>query len=175
MPRGQAITIHIDGETRRMIESAARKRGRTVSGFVAEAALREAVEVERSDRPSVEESEAVGERVPAYFRACCEMARAGGTNGYKFAGYHLANELDRIKSPGVSEEEWIARLVELQRLIWPSDLRNLEKPDRERIAGWFSEQFPECMKLIPKRRGARFGEGVVELAEERNGVPGIPS
>lgn len=175
MPKGQAITIHIDGETRRIIESAARKRGRTVSGFMAEAALKEAVEVERSDRSSVEESQGDTERVPAYFKACCEMARAGGTNGYKFAGFHLASELDRIKSPGVSEEEWIARLVKLQRLIWPPDLRNLEKPDRERIADWFSEQFPECMKLIPKRRGARFGEGVVELAEERNGVPGIPS
>jgi hypothetical protein len=30
------------------------------------------------------------------------------------------------------------------------------------------------MKLIPKRRSARFGEGVVELAEERNGIPGVP-
>ena len=174
MPRGQVVTIHIDGETRRIIESAARTRGRTVSGFIAEAALREAVEVERSDRSSVEESQGDVNRVPSYFRACCEMARAGGTNGYKFAGYHLASELDSIRSPDVNEEQWIARLEELQHMIWPPDLHNLEKTDRERIAEWFAVQFPECMKLIPQRRSARFGEGVIELAEDRDGIPGIP-
>jgi len=175
MPRGEVIIIHVDGETRRIIKSAAQKRRRTVSGFVAEAALKEAVEVERATAEAGDESQADAEYVPAYFRACCEIARAGGTNGYKFAGYHLASELDRIMSPGVSKEEWIRRLEELQRLIWPPDLRSLDKRDYEQIAEWFGVQFPQCMKLIPKRRSARFGEGVVELAEERSGIPGIPS
>jgi hypothetical protein len=74
----------------------------------------------------------------------------------------------------MSQEEWAAKLSELQHLIWPSDLRTLEKGDYERIAEWFSERFPECMKLIPRRRSARFAEGVVELAEERDGIPGLP-
>ena len=115
------------------------------------------------------------EYVPAYFRACCEMARAGGTNGYKFAGYHLASELDRIIPHGMSKDEWITRLEALQQLIWPTDLKSLEKQDRERIADWFAAEFPQCMKLIPKRRCARFAEGVVELTEERNGIPGLPA
>ena len=174
MPKGVLITIRVDGYTRRMIESAARKRRRTVAGFVAEAALEVAVEVERAAAEAGNRTQADAESVPAYFRACCEVARAGGTNGYKLAGYRLARELDRMMPPGVSGEEWIASLEELQRLIWPSDLRSLDKSDHERIAEWFGVQFPQCMKLIPKRRSFRFGAGVVELAEERSGVPGVP-
>ena len=173
MSKGEVITIHVDGETRRIIESSARKRKRTLSGFVAEAALKEAVEVERATAGTDADAGAI-EYVPAYFRACCEMARAGGTNGYKFAGYHLASELDRIMPHGMSKDEWITRLEALQQLIWPTDLKSLEKQDRERIADWFAAQFPQCMKLIPKRRCARFAEGVVELTEERNGIPGLP-
>lgn len=175
MPKGVVITIHVDGDSRRIIESAAQKRRRTVSGFVAEAALKEAVQVERAAAAEEDRDPAQAEYVPAYFRACCEIARAGGTNGYRFAGYHLASELDRINPPGITSEEWIARLEELQSLIWPADLRSLDKSDHERIAEWFNTQFPQCMKLVPKRRSFRFGEGVVELAEERNGIPGIPA
>ena len=174
MPKGVVITIHVDGDSRRIIESAARKRKRTVSGFVAEAALKEAVQVERATAEAEDRSPADVEYVPAYFRACCEIARAGGTNGYRFAGYHLASELDRMMPPDSTREEWIARLEELQLLIWPADLRSLDKRDHEQIAEWFNTQFPQCMKLIPKRRSFRFGEGVAELAEERSGVPGIP-
>ncbi len=174
MPKGDTITIRIDGDTRRIIESAARIRGRSVSGFVAEAALKEAVEVERSSAEGEPGGSTEVERVPAYFRACCETARAGGTNGYKLAGYHLARELEHAVPPGVSREEWVARLEELQSLIWPPDLKRLEKQDYERIADWFGVQFPACMELIPRRRSARFAEGVAELAEERSGIPGIP-
>ena len=48
MAKGVTINIHIDGETQRIIEAAARRRRRTVNGFVAEAALKEAVEIERA-------------------------------------------------------------------------------------------------------------------------------
>ncbi len=174
VPKGDVISIRIDGETRRIIESAARKRGRTIAGFVAEAALKHAVEVERAAPDAGDSGPTDPDSVPDYFRACCETARAGGTNGYKLAGYHLARELGRDISPGATREEWAARLEELQLLIWPPDLRSLEKQDYERIADWFSAQYPRCMELIPKRRGTRFAQGVVEFAEEQNGLPGLP-
>jgi hypothetical protein len=174
MAKGVTINIHIDGETQRLIESAARRRRRTVNGFVAEAALKEAVEIERAAAKAEGLSECDVEYVPPYFRACCEVARKGGTDGYRVAGRTLASELDRMMPHGVTKEEWISRLEELQRLVWPPDLRPLTKDDHERITDWFGVQFPQCMKLIPKRRSTRFGEGVVELAEEHNGIPGIP-
>jgi hypothetical protein len=175
MPKGETVTVYIDAESYRIIESAARRRKRTVGGFIAEAALKEAVGIEHAAAEAGDPTpHGDAEYVPDYFKACCEMARAGGTNGYRFAGYHLASELDRLRSSEMSQEEWAAKLSELQHLIWPSDLRTLEKGDYERIAEWFSERFPECMKLIPRRRSARFAEGVVELAEERDGIPGLP-
>jgi hypothetical protein len=174
MAKGFTINIHIDGETHRIIESAARRRRRTINGFVAEAALKEAVEIERASAREEGRSQAGVAYVPAYFRACCEIARGGGTNGYKLAGYHLASELDRLTPPGVTAEEWTARLEELQRLIWPPDLRPLTREDHERITDWFGAQFPQCMELIPRRRSSRFSEGVVELAEEHSGIPGLP-
>jgi hypothetical protein len=174
MPKGVTINIHIDGEAQRIIESAARRRRRTINGFVAEAALKEAVEIERASAEAEGRSQSDVEYVPSYFRACCEIARAGGTNGYKLAGYHLASELDRMMPPGVTRDEWTTRLEELQSLIWPANLNPLKREDFESITNWFGTQLPKCMKLIPKRRSARFGEGVVELAEERNGIPSAP-
>ena len=48
-----------------------------VAGFVAEAALKQALDIERASSVTGEQGASYAESVPSYFRACCEMARAG--------------------------------------------------------------------------------------------------
>lgn len=180
MTKSEMIMIRVDGDVKRLIENAAKRRGRSMSGFVLETALKEAVSVEnsapRSDQEGVQTPEPVG-GVPAFFRACCETARAGGTNGYTLAGYHLARRLDQIIPVGIEHDEWIERLERLEELIWPNDplmrhTKTIARSGYEQVAVWFDHQFPVCMKMIPKRRRDRFVFGVVECVRETDGVPG---
>ncbi len=151
------IHIRVDEDTKQSIEEAARRQGKSLTTFVIDAAAKAANRVPDDQVRSTRKFRGV----PTYFRACCMEASRGGSLGYDHPAYHLSIHLD-------SEIPWEADLdgwsEEIERL-----LEHLENQDDDGIWEWFTEHYPACMKLVPRRRWKQFVQGV-HLAYERDRI-----
>lgn len=97
--------------------------------------------------------------VPTYFRACCHEATAGGQSSYAGPAYHLSIHL-MDQGP---RKEWGEAIDGLERL--------LKNEDAEGVWTWFRDHYPNCMKLVPRRRMRQFVKGV-HLAHEQGKIGG---
>ena len=148
------LHIRVDQDTKQTIEEAARRQGKSLTSFVIDAAVKAANRVPEDQVRSARKSRGV----PKYFRACCMEASRGGELGYGHPAYHLSIHLD-------SEVPWEADIDgwndEIQTL-----LEHLENHDDEGIWDWFTEHYPACMELVPRRRWKQFVQGVYVAHEQ---------
>ena len=144
------LTIRIQEDEKSRIEEAATRRGKTLSAFVLEAAMKATSRVEDEDPAKVSRGP---QGVPAFFRTLCETAQAGGGEGYGLAGRMLARHAPDLIPEGVSKAEWrrqVDGLIVLsgRRMDW-------------KVAEWFDQHFPECMTHVPSRRRLVFVQGAM--------------
>ena len=78
MTKDATLILRVNRETKLRIAEAARRRGKSMSSFIMDAAEAEARRVEA--RPPSDQGDS-GAR-PAFFRALCLTASQGGANGY---------------------------------------------------------------------------------------------
>jgi hypothetical protein len=70
---------------------------------------------------------------------------------YAHCGFHLTLHLpDRIPH-GAERGEWMQELSYLDKLF--------EDQEFDLAFQWFTEHFPKCMNLVPRRRRRKFIEG----------------
>jgi hypothetical protein len=99
---------------------------------------------------------AVFRAIPTFFRALCYDARRGGSASYSGAGHELYRHAEGLLYGG----DWEEQHTERQRL---DDL--VEAGDDAAVIRWFELHFPNCMKLVPRRRRQAFLTGVYRFAE----------
>lgn len=100
--------------------------------------------------------------VPSFFRACCHEAasQSDGLN-YAHSGFHLMRHLpDRIPH-GAERREWMEELSYLDKLF--------EDEEFDLALRWFTEHFPRCMNLVPRRRRRKFIEGAYSRWRQSSG------
>lgn len=61
------------------------------------------VAIVKAERPK---RKGVHQGVPTFFRACCSEATAGGPNGYRIPGYHLASSVGSEIPGDLTADEW---------------------------------------------------------------------
>lgn len=96
---------------------------------------------------------------PTFFKAHCLRARAGGAAGYADAGSDLMAAIPGLMHFDLGEAEWRARVGRLSGLIsaWGD----------ASVLGWFEENLPRCMALVPRPRQRSFLRGVYRHAAGR--------
>lgn len=166
MVKEQVIRIRVESEQKERLEQAARTRGLTMTQFILDSAEKVASQTRTSA------SKAFG-GVPSFFKALCWTARKGGAAGYSMAGYELARNIGGLQPDGMDEDEWEARLESLTMLVMPTQhgehgIGFIQRGvrDDDATAAWFSETFPKCMALVPKRRVPQFVAGVYQAFDD---------
>ena len=100
--------------------------------------------------------------VPSFFRCACQEACTGGTHGYKWAGWALAQNVHRLIPDGITGDEWREQLDDIETL--------LREERHEEVATWLADCFPRCLALVPIRRRAAFFEGFRKALVETWGI-----
>jgi len=100
--------------------------------------------------------------IPSFFRCFCQEACTGGTHGYKWAGWALAQNLHRLVPDDLDSNEWREQLADLESL--------LREERHQDVAAWLVERFPRCLALVPNRRRAVFFEGFHQALIETWGI-----
>lgn len=149
------LTLRIDREVKLRITEAARRVGKSVTTFVVEATMRSVEEIESAPPPSTQRATIVGGACPSFFKGLCYTAQAGGKSDYAAAGHELTRDLHSLAPYEIDRDEWEERVRELDRL-----LRAKSRPPGL-IMDWFTRNVPRCADLVPKRRHAKFVEGVI--------------
>jgi hypothetical protein len=78
--------------------------------------------------------------------------------GYRDVGYLLCGKLRLFRPAHIEVRSWFRRVDALAHFIVAND--------RRAIQGWFAENYPALMHLIPERRHREFVAGLVERANE---------
>ena len=100
--------------------------------------------------------------IPSFFRACCREAaqRMSGLD-YANPGYQLVLHLaDRVPH-GAERGDWMQELSYLDKLFEDGEL--------DPALRWFTEHFPKCMRLVPRRRRKKFIEGAYSCWQSGSG------
>ena len=147
------IVVRVDEATKRRLEEAAQRKGKTMTTFLVEAGEREARRVERTPVKG-----GVHGGVPTYFRANCFESSRGGDRGYDAAGWHLAIHLEQEMPHDADPEEWADEVEGLVKMLNAGN-------DAAALA-WFDRHYPKCMALIPARRRPQFLKGVYAAHEQ---------
>jgi hypothetical protein len=126
--------------------------------LVLESTMKQVVVAERADEKRPARSS--GSACPAFFRAQCETAKAGGSSGYRWAGFGLAGAVSCLGPWGLGHDEWVQRVSQLAGLLDSNG-------DDADVIAWFQTNLPRCIALVPKRRLRSFVDGVRRFVEER--------
>jgi hypothetical protein len=84
-------------------------------------------------------------------------------------GYTLVGAIGALCPDDLEVDEWDRMIEGLEAAIRParSGLRRfLTPPDDEATLAWLDRWLPRCMELVPRRRRARFLEGVYRYTRE---------
>ena len=155
------IMVRVDSPEKTRIEEAARSTGRSLSRFVLDATIRAVADVE-AERRKFKRSKVKRGHLPTYFKACCQTASAGGTEGYRWVGYSLLGHLEDECPDEFEVDEWLQLLDELGELL------SMDDSDREVVA-WLNNYLPRFVALVPQRRRDAFISGMRECFEEQGG------
>ena len=83
---------------------------------------------------------------PSFFRRCVEESKRS-RDGYRIAGYHLAQNLRRLIHDEVDPE--IEREID----------DHVQRDDFDGAWDWLRRTLPKCMTLVPLRRKGTFLRG----------------
>jgi hypothetical protein len=102
--------------------------------------------------------------IPSFFRGCCrDVASRRVDVSYSYPAYELVRHLERLIPYSCEVDEWEDEVAELVRL--------LEVEDGEAVWTWFTDHYPKCMALVPRRRRAHFLDGVYSAARDFGMIP----
>lgn len=102
--------------------------------------------------------------VPTFFRACCREAALQRNNlDYSHPGYHLMLHVERLRPDDADPEEWANEVNG-----YYEQLDSDESVSAATVLVWFTEHFPRCLAVIPRRRRRKFVEGVMLCWLERD-------
>jgi hypothetical protein len=153
--KDELIIVRIDSATKQRFIDAAQSRGQSLTTFLLSAA-EEAVRKEKK-MPVIQKPRGKGP-CPTWFLATCHEAGRGGANTYAWAGHKLLGSIASEMSYEYDDEEWNAKLDELEAL--------LDANDDHGVLAWFDRELPRCMKLVPRRRRQQFLKGLNERFKE---------
>jgi hypothetical protein len=107
---------------------------------------------------------AVGSTVdgfPGYVRGwVCKARDKSMQRGYRDVGYLLCGKLCLFRPAHASVRLWSRQVANLREHVLGND--------RTAIQGWFRENYPALMNMIPERRHREFVAGLVERAKEEH-------
>jgi predicted DNA-binding protein len=152
MAKQSIMTLRVDAEAKQRITAAAHHVGKSITNFALEATMNSVEQVENSMTKKKSTQRTQG-ACPAYFRALCMTAQAGGESGYYHAGHALARGLESEGSYEMTSGEWDAEISKLEELLSAGG-------NDDDVIAWFERNLPRCVELVPRRRRAQFVEGV---------------
>jgi hypothetical protein len=98
---------------------------------------------------------------PSYVRGwVCKARDKSMQRGYRDVGYLLCGKLRLFRPAHVGVTPWSRHVGNLREHVAANN--------RTAIQGWFQENYPALMHLIPERRHRELVAGVVERAKEDN-------
>jgi uncharacterized protein (DUF1778 family) len=154
------LTIRIGATEKQRIVEASRLAGKSITGFVLEAVM-SSVETSEASASIEAKSHSLDDGpCPAFFRALCQTAQAGGEAGYGFA---LTGALPAEVPYELDWNEWGEQLDVLEALL-------AARRDGAAVESWFATNLPRCIALVPKRRRVRFVQGVRNRFEKDGGL-----
>ena len=96
---------------------------------------------------------------PGYVRGwVCKARNKSMQRGYRDVGYLLYWKLRLFRPAHIEVRSWFRHVENLGKQVVANN--------RSAIHGWFQENYPALMHLIPERRHREFVAGVVERAKE---------
>ncbi len=98
---------------------------------------------------------------PGYVRGwVCKARDKSMQRGYRDVGYLLYWKLRVFRPVHVGVRQWFRRVGNLRDYVLAND--------RLSAQGWFRENYPALMNLIPESRHREFIAGLVERAKEEH-------
>jgi hypothetical protein len=98
---------------------------------------------------------------PDYVRGwVCKARDRSMQRGYRDVGYLLYWKLRLFRPAHIEVRSWFRHVDNLRNHVVAND--------RRAIQGWFAENYPALMHLIPERRHREFVAGLVERAKEEH-------
>jgi len=156
--KDEVIVLRISGDSKAAIKSAAAGLGQSMTTFIGET-IDKRVRALKRRPPKRAPTYGIHEGVPTFFRACCLEASRGGENGYRAAGWHLANSITNGQQPhDIESDDWESEIDALKEL--------LASEDEVGAWDWFKRHYPKCMALVPGRRREQFIAGVRQAHED---------
>jgi hypothetical protein len=150
--KGDVVMLRISTQDKTAIKEAAERRGKSLTTFITEAAVKQA----RAAEPK-KAARLVHGGVPSWFRGTCFEAAQGGTSNYSHAGYKLARSLGSVQPWEAGDDEWTAAVEQLKTLI--------DNDNEDAVWDWFAEHVPKFVALIPSRRRDQFLAGIYRARE----------
>ena len=96
---------------------------------------------------------------PGYVRGwVCKAQDKSMQRGYRDVGYLLYWKLRLFRPAHIEVRSWFRHIENLGKQVVANN--------RSAIHGWFQENYPALMILIPERRHREFVAGLVERAKE---------
>jgi hypothetical protein len=138
------LILRIDDEEKHLIADAAATCGESITALVRRASLAEA-------KKALTEKKTKENTSPAYpnlrirCATCYAEAKQGGANGYEKAGRYIATFI-----------------IQEDAEAWKTG------GDKQKVVEWFSKNYPDVLKSVPKRRQKQFVKGIFHT---RRNVP----
>lgn len=143
MPKDAVITLRIDPEDKKALESTARRRGLTLTSFITRTMMAEAERSPAQERPR-------RGKVPSFFKTACAEVERGGAGGYALPGRILL--LHALRA--LDDEP----LEELAEIVFDEDAA--------RALVWCEAHVPKCLEIVPGRRRQQFAEGLLSAYQD---------
>ena len=144
MVKKKVINVRLSENEKVFLEKAAKAQGKYLSGFILDAALKEAKQMDFTGQKSY-----VAEVGPEDFvHNLIKTARTGGGTGYYNAGEDLAKNLDVIHQEKGGSKQSFENLME-----------NYKANDGGEAWNWFDNQHERWAMLIPAQKRNIFGLG----------------
>jgi hypothetical protein len=161
--KSEVLLLHIDHLEKDLLIAAAARSGKTLTEFVADAALHQA----RSSEYAA--SAPMRDGVPGWFRDLCDRGTLGGPYEYATAGFELVNAVlaadERLERPHQCKSDIIwQRLVRELHGMLRNHIRASDR--RMEIVSWLDTYLPNYMALIPERRRIAFMTGVLLYSKQ---------
>jgi hypothetical protein len=104
---------------------------------------------------------ATADGFPDYVRGwVCKARDKSMQRGYRDVGYLLCGKIRLFRPAHVGVTQWLRYVGHL--------MKHVVANNRPAIQGWFRENYPALMHLIPERRYREFVAGLVERAKEEH-------